>query len=114
MSDRLRDCWALLCELWACWRDPNRVFFSDPYERYFARCTSCGRVFMHYWACVSREHREKRLQVGCPCGGTRMRIGNLPQWQQVWFMLSRYVWRKVVKRQTYWDPRMVVSGPKAS
>lgn len=83
------------------------VLFTTPgVERYFARCTACGRVFMHYWGCVTADDRAKGRQVGCKCGNLKMRISHLPVWQEGWFLLSRYVWRKLIRRQAFWDPRM--------
>ena len=33
---------------------------------------------------------------------------DIPVWQQAWFVLSRYLWRKVLHKELFWDPRMVV------
>lgn len=82
------------------------MFVSPGIERYFARCTNCGRVFMHYWGCVTAADRENGRQVGCKCGGMKMRIMRLPVAQQAWFLLTRLVWRKWIRRERYWDPRM--------
>lgn len=91
------------------WLMDDHVIFTEPnLERYFARCTSCGRVFHHYWGCVTAADREKGRRVGCPCGGTKMRLCNIPVWQQAWFVCSRYVWRKLIRREVYWDPRLIV------
>ena len=90
------------------WLVDDHVILADPHtERWFARCTACGRVFMHYWACVTAADRAKGRQVGCKCGNLRFRITqDLPVWMQAWFVLSRYLWRKVIKKERYWDPRM--------
>lgn len=99
----------LIGELWKGWRDPNYILFQEVgVERYFARCVSCGRVFMHYWGCVTAADRALGRRIGCPCGGMKMRLSNLPQWQQGWFLLSRFIWRKAIKGERFWDPRMVV------
>jgi hypothetical protein len=108
MHQRLIDTLTLLRELWKGFTDPAHVLFaSEGGNRYFARCTSCGRVFMHYWGCVTAADRQKGRQVGCKCGGVKMRVCILPTWQQAWFLLSRYVWRKIVKQETYWDCRIL-------
>lgn len=106
----------LVAEVWGGMTDPTYVLFSSPpytlagkkYEiqRHFARCRTCGRVFMHYWGCVTASDREKGRQVGCKCGGDEMKVCILPVWQQVWFLFSRYLWRKVWKNEQFWDPRL--------
>lgn len=113
----LGDLWVLIAELWRAYRDPSYVPFSVPavqsgetryaVNRYFSRCTTCGRVFCHYWGCVTAKDREEGRQVGCLCGGMEMRVCKLPTWQEAYFLLSRYLWRKVWKRETYWDPRVI-------
>lgn len=105
--------WLDLVLLWTELRkgltDPEHVLFqAENEQRYFARCTGCGRVFFHYWACVTAADREAGRQIGCPCGGTEMRLTNLPVWQQVYFLFSRFIVRRLIKRERYWDPRMRV------
>lgn len=86
----------------------GKVMFTEPgVERYFARCISCGRVFMHYWGCVTAADRDRGRRVGCKCGGLKFRMMNIPKYQQAWFMISRYVWRKLIRKEQYWDPRLV-------
>lgn len=113
MNERIRqvtrDLLVLARELWKGLADSDHVLFDASEKgvyRYFSRCTTCGRVFMHYWGCVSAADREKGRQVGCVCGGMHMKIAILPAWQQAWFLLSRYLWRKVIHNEHYWDPRI--------
>jgi hypothetical protein len=95
-----------LTRLWR-WLTDDHVVLTDPaVERYFARCTACGRVWMHYWACVTAEDRRRGRRVGCPCGNLRCRIVVLPEWQAAWYVLSRWLWRRVLRRERYWDPRL--------
>ncbi len=83
------------------------VVFSQPnVERYFSRCLTCGRVFPHYWACVTAADRARGRQVGCRCGGSKFRIVVLPVVVQAWYVLSRYVWRKLIWKEVFWDPRL--------
>lgn len=99
---------ARLTAFWT-WLTDDHVVFSEPgIDRVFARCTMCGRVFMHYWGCVTKEDRLKGRRVGCPCGGLKMRIAPVPFWQQAWFVLSRYVWKKLIRKDPYWDPRLAL------
>lgn len=108
MGQRLADIQILLMELCMGLSNPDHVLFSSPgVHRYFARCTTCGRVFMHYWGCVTAAHRAQGRQVGCVCGASEMKVCLLPVWQQAWFLLSRFVWRKIVKQEVYWDPRVI-------
>lgn len=101
IKKKLRYFWAVITF------NTGRVLFTDSTtERYFSRCISCGRVFMHYWGCVTAADREKGKQIGCKCGGMKFRIINLPKWQQAWFLFSRYIWRKLILKERYWDPRM--------
>jgi len=110
----LGDLGILLHEVWKGLADPDYVIFgSDSVNRYFARCTTCGRVFLHYWGCVSAADREKGRQVGCKCGGMEMKVCILPEWQQAYFLFSRYLWRKVIKNETYWDPRIAERSSRA-
>lgn len=102
MTSKLRHLWLLLT-----FRTGPVLFQSPNTERYFARCTGCGRVFMHYWACVTAADRQQGRRVGCPCGCMKMRITNIPVWQQAWFLFSRYLWRKLIWRERFWDPRLV-------
>lgn len=108
MLTRLLDILLLVHEIGEGFRDPHHVLFSSPgVHRHFARCTTCGRVFMHYWGCVTAADRAKGRQVGCKCGGTEMKVCVLPVWQQIWFLFSRYLWRKIVKQEERWDPRVI-------
>lgn len=79
------------------------VLTTPEVARYFLRCDSCGRVFMHYWACKPANEPGR---VGCPCGGLQVRQAVLPEWQAAYYVLTRYVWRKLILGRTYWDPRM--------
>lgn len=79
------------------------VFASDDVARDFLRCRGCGRVFMHYWAC---KPATEPGQVGCRCGGREARLTLLPEWQAAYYVISRYVVRKLILRRTYWDPRL--------
>lgn len=89
------------------WLTDEHVIFSDPHvHRYFARCCGCGRVYCHYWGCVTAADRAKGRRVGCPCGSLKMRIARVPVLAQAWFVLSRLVWRKWIRREVYWDPRI--------
>lgn len=107
MRDWLDDAFLLVREVWKGLFDSQHVLFSVPnINRYFARCTTCGRVFMHYWGIVTAADRAKGRQVGCVCGASEMKVCKLPVWQQAWFLLSRYIWRKLVRREVYWDPRV--------
>lgn len=79
------------------------VWSSPDVARTFLRCDGCGRIFMHYWAC---KLAHEPGQVGCRCGGKQARDTQLPEWQAAYYVLSRYVWRKLILRRTYWDPRL--------
>lgn len=104
----LQDLMTLLREIWNGLLNPDHVLFSVPgVNKYFARCTTCGRVFMHYWGVVTADDRAKGRQVGCVCGGSEMKVCNLPTWQQAYFLFSRYLWRKLIRNERYWDPRVL-------
>lgn len=95
----------LLIRAWTWISDDHVVFATPEVARTFLRCDSCGRVFMHYWAC---KPASEPGQVGCPCGSRQARTTRVPEWQAAWLVLSRYVWRKLVLKRTYWDPRMPI------
>lgn len=89
-----------------CWRPPTvgAAALSQPeVARDFMRCTTCGRVFMHYWACKPAGEPGR---IGCPCGSREARTCLIPEWQAAYYVLSRYVVRKLVLRRQYWDPRL--------
>lgn len=89
-----------------CWRPPQTgaaLFASADVTRDFLRCDGCGRVFMHYWACKPAAEPGR---IGCVCGGKQARTTLLPEWQAAYYVLSRYVVRKLLLRRTYWDPRL--------
>lgn len=89
---------------WTWLTDDHVVLANGTAMRHFMRCDTCGRVFFHFWGCA--EAGEK-AQLGCrSCGGIRARMARLPEWQAAVLVLSCYVWRKLIKGKTYWDPRM--------
>jgi len=92
----------MLTRFWTWLTDDHVVLASGTAWRHFMRCDTCGRVFYHFWGCT-----EDASAIGCRhCGGIRARMCRLPEWHAAWLVLSCYVWRKLIRRKTYWDPRM--------
>lgn len=88
--------------------DPTAVAFTTPdVGRIFLACERCGRVVPHYKVYAARTATSWR---SCPCGHGVYRYRHLPEWQAAWWVLSRYVWRRLVCRQASWDPRVPVRG----
>lgn len=110
--------WSKAHALKQCWQwltDEHVIFTSSTVHRHFARCLGCGRIYCHYWGCVTAVDRAKGRRVGCKCGCLHMRISQVPFLVQAWFVLSRYVWRKLIKKETFWDPRIAAYvGPGGS
>jgi len=92
----------VLLQYWTWLTDDRTAFASADVARDFFRCTTCRRVFMHYWACKPAGEPGR---VGCRCGGKEARMVLIPEWHAAWLVLSRYVWRKLICGRTYWDPR---------
>lgn len=90
-----------------------KEFFSRDYvagttpgvTRAFMRCKSCHAVYRHYWGCIPPGEKG---QIGCKCGGTLAGFARLPEWQAAWWVISCYVWRKLILKKTFWDPRMPI------
>jgi hypothetical protein len=77
----------------------------------FCRCHGCSRVWPHWWSELTAEEfkAQKRRTLGCPCGSLKLAPCYLPTWQSVWwFCLRGWLWRKVIRQQRVWDPRMPV------
>lgn len=93
----------LLRRAWTWLTDDHVVGTTPGVARYFSRCDACKRVFMNYWAI--KPHNEPG-RVGCPCGGVKVRIVHIPEWQAAYYVVTRYLWRKLILRRRYWDPRI--------
>lgn len=88
---------------WWSWLWSDRVVFTTPeVHRYFLRCEGCRRVFCHYWGC---KEADEAGRVGCPCGSQKARIAAIPEWLAAYYVLSRFLVRKLILRKRYWDPR---------
>jgi hypothetical protein len=77
----------------------------------FARCHACKRVWPHWWSNITAEEFKsaKIRSLGCKCGSNKLAPSMLPAWQSVWWFVVRgWFWRKVVRKQRVWDPRMPI------
>lgn len=88
---------------WTWLTDDHVVGASPGVARHFLRCERCGHLFMHFWGC-KEPHEAGR--VGCRCGSVRAGIVRLPEWQAACVLLGCYVWRRLLQRKRFWDPRM--------
>lgn len=86
------------------WLTDDHVVGTDPtIARFFMRCQQCGRIYRHYWGCIPPGETG---QIGCRCGSLKAGLTRVPEWQAAWLLLCCYVWRRLVLKKTYWDPRM--------
>ncbi len=92
----------MLRRAWQFLTDDHVVGTTPEVHRHFLRCENCGRVFMHFWGC---KEAHERGRLGCPCGGIKARIAAIPEWLAAYYVITRYLWRKVLLRKRYWDPR---------
>jgi len=92
-----------LKRFWTWLTDDHAVFTTATVERHFLRCGTCGRVVPHYWVCKPVGDTGR---VGCTCGGIHVRQARIPEWRAAYYVLSRYVVRKLILGKVYWDPRM--------
>lgn len=92
-----------LRQFWTWVTDDHAVFTTPEVARTFLRCGSCTRVVMHYWVCRGVGEPGR---TGCPCGGVHVRPTRIPEWKAAYYVLSRYLVRKLLLKRTYWDPRM--------
>jgi hypothetical protein len=90
---------------WWEWIRDDRVLFATPeVGRVFMVCTECRRVRPAY-EIVMRAGTYAR--VGCACGSKTHKPSNLSQMRAAWWLLVKgYLWRKAIRRQADWDPRL--------
>lgn len=80
-----------------------QVAFTTPgVDRIFLGCDACGRTVPHY--------RVYGYVAGtCRCGASTFRPKRLPEWQAAWWVLVvGWLWRKTLRKQAEWDPRMPI------
>lgn len=86
----------------------GKVAFTEPgIGRVFLGCASCGRVMPHYkvYGRVVEHIRDGM----CVCGGGMFKVTRLPDWKAMWWVLVvGWFWRKTVKKEVEWDPRMPI------
>jgi hypothetical protein len=95
-----------LTRAWRAWRDPSHVAFATggDVQRIFIACTHCGRVQPHYRAYPPPGSPETGK---CKCGWIEFRPVKLAEWRAAWWVLVvGWCWRKTIKQETQWDPRM--------
>lgn len=87
------------------WLADDHVLFTSPgVGRIFMRCDSCSRL-RPAWELVAKAGSLKRLT--CTCGSKFQRPTNLPAWRAFWWLIVvGWLWRKTVRRETFWDPRL--------
>lgn len=81
------------------------AFTTPGVSRVFIACDSCRRVVPHY-----RVFGSRAAAAGCcRCGGTQYRPTVLPEWKAaLWVLVVGWLWRKTLRRQAEWDPRMPI------
>jgi hypothetical protein len=92
--------------VWTWLRDDHVVGTSPEIARYFLRCQSCQRIYRHYWGCVTAAEARAGERVGCKCGTMKAGITVIPEWQAALFVSACFIWRKLIRKKLYWDPRM--------
>lgn len=84
--------------------DRETVAFATPgVDRIFIACDRCGRVMPHYRA---YPPLDEPASGRCVCGTGVYRYAHLPEWQAAWWVLSCYVWRRLLRGKAQWDPRI--------
>lgn len=102
---RQEEVLAAIHRAWTFLTDDRVVGATPDVARYFLRCETCGRVFMHFWGCKAVGEKGR---TGCRCGCMRARIAAIPEWQAALLLGVCYVWRRVIQKRQHWDPRMPV------
>jgi hypothetical protein len=84
----------------------ERTAFTTPdVARVFIACDRCHRVKPHY-AVYGKKASRSNL---CKCGNNQYRPVHLPEWQAaLWVLVVGWFWRKVLRRESEWDPRMPI------
>jgi hypothetical protein len=80
----------------------DHVLFTTPgVDRIFIACGACHRTVPHY------RVYGPTATGRCRCGHTMYRPVELPPWKAAWWLLVvGWLWRKTLRQQTAWDPRM--------
>lgn len=83
------------------------AFADDKVGRVFIACRVCGRVVPHY-----RVYGRvvKNITDGmCYCGRAEFAPVRIPEWRAaIWVLVVGWLWRKTIKREQEWDPRMPI------
>lgn len=84
------------------------VAFSSPgVGRIFIACDRCRRVMPHYR--VYGEVVKTPADGLCKCGGAQFTPIQIAGWKAVaWVLLVGLVWRKWIRNEREWDPRMPI------
>lgn len=89
----------------------DKVAFTTPgVDRVFLACDRCQRTVPHY-----RVYGRRQTTPGmCRCGCSQFRPTILPEWAAAWWVLGvGWLWRKTIRREVDWDPRMPIRQPGA-
>lgn len=83
------------------------LFATPEVGRIFLACQTCGRTVPHYR--VYGRVGATKTSGRCACGATMYRPIVLPAWKAAWWLLVvGWVWRKTMRREPEWDPRMPI------
>jgi hypothetical protein len=98
----------MLVRLWRWLRDPNIVAFATPeVRRLFIACRQCRRIQPHYRAYPPPGSKAYDRGGQCSCGHTEFAPVRIPEWRAAWWVLAvGWLWRKTIRGETNWDPRM--------
>ena len=79
------------------------AFTTEGIGRVFLACHACGRVIPH-WKVYGRGGDGR-----CRCGSNTFRPARIPEWKAAFYVLVLgWLWRKTIRKQAEWDPRMPV------
>jgi hypothetical protein len=82
------------------------VFTTDDVGRVFLGCKECRRIMPHYRA---YGPATKRGVGQCKCGSTMFRPIRIAEIRAAWWVVVvGWLWRKTIRKETLWDPRMPV------
>lgn len=85
---------------------PHVALAEGDVGRVFLGCYRCRRVMPHWRAYATHPTPTDGV---CRCGATHFRPVRIPEWQAaIWVLVVGWLWRKTIRGETQWDPRMPV------
>lgn len=80
------------------------VLSTPGVQRVFIACAACQRVMPHY-----RVYGQRASNGQCRCGSNTFKPRRIPEWKAMfWVLVVGWLWRKTLRREPEWDPRMPI------